>query len=237
MLLPHGFEGMGPEHSSARVERFLSLCAEDNMTVCNLTTAAQVFHALRRQVKRHWRKPLVIMSPKSLLRAQKASSSLKELAEGSFQRLIPDRDVTAKKVRRVLACSGKVYYDLLDEREKLGRDDVAIIRYEQLYPLRPQELRDVLAPYADGTELVWVQEEPFNSGAWYYLNAHLPQLLGDRLPLRCVSRSPSASPATGSKKAHDLEQQQVVDDAFAELASERSNATSAAESAAGASAS
>ncbi len=239
MLLPHGFEGQGPEHSSARLERFLSLCAEDNMTVCNLTTAAQVFHALRRQVKRHWRKPLVVMSPKSLLRAQKASSSLKELAEGSFQRLIPDRDVPAKKVRRVLACSGKVYYDLLDGRDKLGRDDVAIVRFEQLYPLRPQELRDVLAPYADGTELVWVQEEPFNSGAWYYLNSHLPQLLGDRLPLRCVSRSPSASPATGSKKAHELEQQQLVDDAFADLTAGKSSSekTTSAEEAARATAS
>ncbi len=225
MLLPHGFEGMGPEHSSARLERYLSLCAEDNMMVCNLTTSAQIFHALRRQVKRRWRKPLIVMSPKRLLRAPEAASTLKELAEGSFQRIIPDREVPAKKARRVLACSGKVYYDLMSGREKAGRDDVAIVRFEQLYPLRPQEVRDVFAGYADGTELVWVQEEPFNSGAWYYLNAHLPQLLGNRLPLRCVSRPPSASPATGSKHAHELEQQQLVDDAFADLGSGKSSST------------
>src|SRR5690606_24174923 len=155
---------------------------------------------------------LIVMSPKSLLRAQKSSSSLQELAEGSFQRLIPDTDVPAKKVKRVLACSGKVYYDLLEGREKRGRDDVAIVRFEQLYPIRPQELRDVFAPYADGTDIVWVQEEPFNSGAWYYINAHLPQLLGHRLPLRCVSRPPSGSPATGSREAHNLEQAQLVED-------------------------
>ncbi len=219
LLLPHGFEGQGPEHSSARLERFLALGAEDNMSVCNLTTSAQIFHALRRQVMRPWRKPLVVMSPKSLLRAPKAASSLKELAEGSFQRLIPDTAAPPKKVKRVLMCSGKVYYDLLEGRDKLERDDVAIVRLEQLFPIRPQELRDVLAPYADGTDLVWVQEESFNSGAWYYINAHLPQLIGHRLPLRCVSRPPSGSPATGSREAHLLEQQQLVDDAFADLAS------------------
>jgi 2-oxoglutarate dehydrogenase E1 component len=219
MLLPHGFEGQGPEHSSARLERFLSLCAEDNMMVCNLTTAAQVFHALRRQVKRPWRKPLVVMSPKSLLRAEKAASSLADLAEGTFQRIIPERDVPPKKAKRVLFCSGKVYYDLVKGREERGRDDVAIVRLEQLYPIRVQELRDLFAEYADGTDLVWVQEEPFNSGAWYFINAHLPQMLGHRFDLRCVSRPPSASPATGSKEAHKLEQQQLVDDAFAGLES------------------
>ena len=222
MLLPHGFEGAGPEHSSARLERFLSLCAEDNIIVVNLTTAAQIFHALRRQVKRRWRKPLVVMSPKSLLRSQKAASRLEELAEGSFQRLIPDRDVPPKRAKRILACSGKVYYDLVEGREKRGRDDVAIVRFEQLYPIRPQELRDVFAPYADGTELVWVQEEPLNHGAWYYINAHLPSLLGDRLPLRCVARPPSASPATGSKQAHELEQRALVEGAFADLGSPKS---------------
>jgi 2-oxoglutarate dehydrogenase E1 component len=217
MLLPHGFEGQGPEHSSARLERFLALSAEDNIMVCNLTTAAQIFHALRRQVKRKWRKPLVVMSPKSLLRSPKAACTLKDLAEGSFQRIIPDRDVPAKKARRVLLCSGKVYYDLVEGREAHKRDDVAIIRFEQLHPLRPQEIRDVLAPYADGTDLVWVQEEPFNSGAWYFMNANLPKILGDRFALRVVSRPPSASPATGSKEAHVLEQQRIVTDAFSDL--------------------
>ncbi|HJL17419.1 MAG TPA: 2-oxoglutarate dehydrogenase E1 component [Sandaracinaceae bacterium LLY-WYZ-13_1] len=221
MLLPHGFEGQGPEHSSARLERFLSLCAEDNMMVCNLTTASQIFHALRRQVKRPWRKPLVVMSPKSLLRAEKAASSLDDLAKGSFQRIIPDHDVPPKKTKRVLFCSGKVYYDLVKGREEKGRDDVAIVRLEQLYPIRVQELRDIFSGYADGTELVWVQEEPFNSGAWYYVNAHVPQMLTHRFPVRCVSRPSSASPATGSKQAHLLEQQQLVDDAFADLESAR----------------
>ena len=224
LLLPHGFEGMGPEHSSARLERYLALCAEDNMMVCNLTTAAQIFHALRRQVKRSWRKPLIVMSPKSLLRAEVASSSLEELARGSFQRIIPEREVSAKKVKRVLACSGKVYYDLVAGREQRGRDDVAIVRLEQLYPLREQELRDVFAPYADKTDVVWVQEEPFNSGGWYYINSHVAPLLQDRFRVRCVSRPSSASPATGSKQAHILEQQQLVEEAFAGTASEKNAA-------------
>jgi 2-oxoglutarate dehydrogenase E1 component len=167
------------------------------------------------------------MSPKSLLRSQKASSTLSELAGGTFQRIIPDREVSPKKVKRVLACSGKVYYDLLEGRESRGRDDVAIVRFEQLYPVRPQELRDIFAPYADGTDLVWVQEEPFNSGGWYYINAHLPQLLSERLPLRCVSRPPSASPATGSREAHHLEQQQLVSDAFADMGATKSTAPEA----------
>lgn len=214
LLLPHGFEGMGPEHSSARLERWLALCAEDNMMVCNLTTSAQIFHALRRQVVRKWRKPLIVMSPKSLLRSPKAASSLDELAEGSFQRIISEREIDAKTTKRVLLCSGKVYYDLLAGRTEAGRDDIAIVRLEQLYPIRRNELRDVLAPYADGTELYWVQEEPFNMGGWYYVNAHLPEILGDRFELRCISRPISASPATGSKEAHKIEQKQLVDQAL-----------------------
>ena len=214
LLLPHGFEGMGPEHSSARLERFLSLAAEDNMMVVNLTTAAQIFHALRRQVLRPWRKPLVVMSPKSLLRSEKAASTLDELALGSFQRIMVEREVAPRNAKRVLLCSGKIFYDLHAARERQERDDVAIIRFEQLYPLRARELRDIFAPYADGTELVWVQEEPFNSGAWYYINAQLPGLLGGRFPVRCISRPPSASPATGSGEAHKIEQRQIVDEAF-----------------------
>jgi len=217
MLLPHGFEGMGPEHSSARLERFLALCAEDNMTVCNLTTAAQIFHALRRQVLRKWRKPMVVMSPKSLLRSPKAASTLDELAEGSFQRIIPERKVAAKSAKRVLMCSGKVYYDLVAARQKMGRDDVAIVRLEQLYPVRRAELRDVLAPYGDDTEVLWVQEEPFNMGAWYYVNAQFPEWLGDRFQIRCVARPISASPATGSKEAHKIEQKKLMEQAFAGL--------------------
>ncbi len=215
LLLPHGFEGMGPEHSSARLERFLALAAEDNMMICNLTTSAQIFHALRRQVIRKWRKPLVVMSPKSLLRSPKAACSLEDLAQGSFQRIIPERAVSAKNVRRVLLCTGKVYYDLVARREAAERDDVAIVRLEQIYPVRRAELRDVLAPYADGTDIVWVQEEPFNMGAWYFINAQFPAWLGDRFSVRCVSRPSSASPATGSKEAHKIEQKDLIDQSFA----------------------
>jgi 2-oxoglutarate dehydrogenase E1 component len=213
LLLPHGFEGQGPEHSSARLERFLQLCAEDNMQVCNLTTPAQYFHVLRRQVLRPWRKPLVIMTPKSLLRHKHAVSTLNDLAEGSFQRVITDTSVTARKVKRVLLCSGKVYYDLLAAREQKEREDVALVRLEQLYPLDPDELTGALSMYPDAAKLVWVQEEPFNMGAWYYLRA--------RYSLRrisCVSRPESASPATGSAGAHRVEQQLLIDQAFGDAA-------------------
>ncbi len=215
LLLPHGFEGQGPEHSSARIERFLQLSAEDNMQVCNLTTPAQLFHALRRQVNRPWRKPLVVFSPKSLLRHPQAVSTLDELASGSFQRVIPDSGsgVDPAKVKRILLCSGKVYYDLAAERAKRKVTDIAIVRMEQLYPLSPA-LGAVLAPYKEGTPVVWVQEEPRNMGAWYFLNAHRTELLAGRHPLSLVSRAESASPATGSKAAHDLEQKMLLDEAF-----------------------
>ena len=217
MLLPHGFEGGGPEHSSARLERFLALAAEDNIQVVNLTTAAQIFHALRRQVKRAWRKPLVVMSPKSLFRSDEAACTLDDLANGEFQRIIPDREVVGKKAKRVIACSGKLYYELAAKRKSDGRDDVAIVRFEQLYPLRTEEIREVFSAYADGTDLVWCQEEPWNSGAWYFMNARLPAILDGRFPLRCVSRVESASPATGSEAAHKMEQAQLIDEAFAPL--------------------
>ncbi len=214
LLLPHGFEGQGPEHSSARVERFLQLSAEDNIQVCNLTTPAQLFHVLRRQVNRPLRKPLVIFTPKSLLRHPEAVSTLDELASGGFQRIIPDATVDPKAVKRILLCSGKVYYDLAAERRKLGRKDVAIIRLEQLYPLS-SALQQALAPYAEGTPVVWVQEEPRNMGAWYFVNAHRQEMFGSRHPLSLASRAESASPATGSKAAHDLEQKMLLETAFA----------------------
>jgi 2-oxoglutarate dehydrogenase E1 component len=213
LLLPHGYEGQGPEHSSARLERFLQMSAEDNIQVCNLTTPAQYFHALRRQVVRPWRKPLVIFTPKSLLRHKAATSTLDELATGHFQRVIGDPVIDPNKTRKVLLCSGKVYYDLVDTRTKLGRDDVAIVRLEEIYPLHESLVR-VLAPYKDGTPLVWVQEEPRNSGAWYFLNANLRSLLGDRMPLGVCSRAASASPATGSKASSDLEQKMLMEEAF-----------------------
>ncbi|MEM7435153.1 MAG: 2-oxoglutarate dehydrogenase E1 component [Myxococcota bacterium] len=215
MLLPHGFEGQGPEHSSARLERFLLLCAEDNMQVVNLTTPAQLFHCLRRQVHRPWRKPLIVMSPKSLLRHRRAVSTLDELAEGEFQRIIPDEaSIDASKVRRLVLCTGKIYYDLLDRRERDGIDDVGIMRMEQLYPLRAQELQARLAPYPKDVDLVWVQEEPWNMGAWYFMRARLPEILGNDVPLRCVARPESASPATGSGASHKLEQQLLLDEVF-----------------------
>jgi 2-oxoglutarate dehydrogenase E1 component len=214
LLLPHGFEGQGPEHSSARLERFLALAAEDNMQVANLTTPAQIFHCLRRQVLRPYRKPLVIMSPKSLLRHPDAASGVEELTEGGFQRIIPDRTVDPERVRRVILCSGKVYYDLLTTRNSAKRDDIALIRVEQLYPLQPQHVIDVLRPYKTGTDLVWVQEEPWNSGAWYYINARVPAMLNGRFTLRCVSRVESASPATGSHAAHKLEQERLIAEAL-----------------------
>ena len=209
LLLPHGFEGQGPEHSSARLERFLGLCAEDNMQVCYPTTPAQIFHLLRRQVLRPWRKPLVVMTPKSLLRAKAAVSTLNDLAQGSFQRVIPDEQVK-KGARRVLLCSGKVYYDLAAARVEKKREDVAIIRLEQLYPLSDAALKEALAPHPKA-EVIWVQEEPFNMGAWYHLHARWPASLPR---LACVSRPESASPATGSEKSHKFEQHLLVDQAF-----------------------
>ena len=214
LLLPHGFEGQGPEHSSARLERYLALCAEDNMQVVYPTTPAQIFHLLRRQVHRQWRKPLVVMTPKSLLRHKRAVSTLDELAEGRFQRLIDDDHVDAAAVRRVLLCTGKVYYDLLDGREKRGIEDVAIIRFEQLYPFSPKELRRVLGRYPANVDYVWVQEEPWNMGAWYYIRARLPQVASEGFTLRCLSRPESASPATGSKAAHVIEQKELVANAL-----------------------
>jgi 2-oxoglutarate dehydrogenase E1 component len=215
LLLPHGMEGQGPEHSSARLERFLNLCVNENMQVCNLTTPAQYFHVLRRQVLRPYRKPLVIMSPKSLLRHPMATSSLSDFTEGGFQHIIPDAVVKdAKKVRRVLLCTGKVYYDLLAAREERGYDDVAIIRVEQLYPLRKDELLEALSAFKDGTPVVWVQEEPKNMGAWPYMNRELPGLVLGSFPWSCVSRPLSASPATGSATRHKREQARLVEDAF-----------------------
>lgn len=214
LLLPHGFEGSGPEHSSARLERFLVLASEDNIQVCNLTTPAQYFHVLRRQVIRPWRKPLILMSPKALLRDSKKGSKLRELWEGKFEPVIADTTVEPSKVTRVLLCSGKVYYDLIATREAQKANHVAIVRVEQLYPLRVDALNAALSKYDAKAELVWVQEEPWNMGAWYAINARLPSLLGGRA-LRCVARAESASPATGSMSSHKLEQRKLVEEAFA----------------------
>ncbi len=217
LLLPHGFEGMGPEHSSARLERFLTLAAEDNIQVVQPTTPAQYFHCLRRQVHRCWRKPLVVMTPKSLLRHPRCVSSLEELTRGRFQRILPDAwNEPERKIGRVLLCSGKIYYDLEQRREAAKRSDVAILRVEQFYPLSDEALQAALAPYADGTPVVWVQEEPENMGAWRHWQARLGGKIFDRLPLSGIFRVESASPATGSKGAHEIEQERLLSEAFAE---------------------
>ncbi|MFN7812548.1 MAG: 2-oxoglutarate dehydrogenase E1 component, partial [Planctomycetia bacterium] len=215
MLLPHGFEGQGPEHSSARLERFLSLCAKDNMQVVQPTTPAQLFHCLRRQVLRVWRKPLVVMTPKSLLRHPGCVSPIDDLVKGSFQRVIPDGSGTAPRdVRRILLCSGKVAYELEKRRQELGRTDVAVVRVEQLYPLPRAALEAALAGHAAGTPAVWVQEEPENMGAWRFLRIHFGEKLFDRFPFSGVCRQSAASPATGSKKSHDMEQNELLAAAF-----------------------
>jgi 2-oxoglutarate dehydrogenase E1 component len=215
LLLPHAFEGSGPEHSSARLERFLAQAAEDNIQVVVPTTPAQYFHVLRRQMRRQWRKPLVVLTPKSLLRDPRATSPLAGCAQGRFRRALPDpRGLSLKTVNRVLLCSGKIYFDLETERAKLGRDDVAILRLEQLYPFPRAELETLLAGCRDGTNVIWVQEEPENMGAWRYLRVTGSGSFLGRLPCTGICRSASASPATGSHAAHLAEQQELLNRAF-----------------------
>jgi 2-oxoglutarate dehydrogenase E1 component len=217
MLLPHAYEGQGPEHSSARLERFLQLCAEDNMFVGNLTEPAQYFHVLRRQMLTDVRKPLVLMTPKSLLRHKEATSSIEDFTDRSFRRIIPDdRDeVDTESVERVLLCSGKVYYDLLEYAREHDIDDVAIVRVEQLHPLDRDGLLDAVEQFPNYEEVVWVQEEPKNMGAWSHMMPELIDLFGaDPMP-EYVGRVPSASPATGSKASHKYEQKRLVENAFA----------------------
>ncbi len=213
MLLPHGMEGQGPEHSSARLERYLQLCAEDNLQVAYPTTPAQIFHLLRRQVVRPLRKPLIVMTPKSLLRHPRAVSPLSDLASGRFHRILGDDGVDPANVSRVLMASGKIAYDLLAAREERERDDVAILRVEQLYPLAEETVAEALRGIPEAAPVVWVQEEPENMGAWRFLRVQwADRLLGRRFV--GVSRPASASPATGSGAAHKLEQAEVIRTAF-----------------------
>jgi 2-oxoglutarate dehydrogenase E1 component len=214
MLLPHGFEGQGPEHSSARLERYLDIAAEDNIQVVNLTTPANLFHCLRRQVHRKLRKPLVVMSPKSLLRHPEAVSSLAELADGRYQRVIADTTVDPKRCKRVLLCSGKIYYELAEARRQRKAEDVAIVRLEQLYPLSDVELGEALAGYDPSVPVLWVQEEPRNMGAWVFLHVRLGKKILGKWSMYGVTRPESASPATGSIGAHKLEQARLIDEAF-----------------------
>ncbi|MEP7339130.1 MAG: multifunctional oxoglutarate decarboxylase/oxoglutarate dehydrogenase thiamine pyrophosphate-binding subunit/dihydrolipoyllysine-residue succinyltransferase subunit [Acidobacteriota bacterium] len=213
MLLPHGYEGQGPEHSSARLERYLQLCAEDNMQVCYPTTPAQYFHLLRRQVKQEIEKPLVVMTPKSLLRLPAAVSSLDQFTSGGFLPVIGDA-ISPANVERVLLCSGKVYYDLTAELEKNKTDRIAILRLEQFYPFPLTLLQRWLGSYTKAQELFWVQEEPQNMGGWNFMRPRLEALLTDNQELRYVGRAASASPATGSYTIHQLEQQALVKEAL-----------------------
>ena len=217
MLLPHGFEGQGPEHCSARFERFLAMVAEHNIQVCQPTTPAQYFHLLRRQVLCKWRKPLIVLTPKSLLRHPKVVSDIDLLADGGFNKILPDPKFPLVGCRRVLLCTGKVYYDLLAARNKRRIKGVPIVRIEQLYPLSREELLASLDGLADGTEVCWVQEEPENMGAWPYIKLNYGDAASERFSLKRVTRPESASPSTGSMAAHKLEQAELIDEAFANL--------------------
>ena len=211
LLLPHGWEGLGPEHSSARLERFLQLCAEDNMQVANLTTPAQYFHVLRRQIKAPYRKPLVLMTPKSLLRHPMAVSSLKELSHGTFVPVLDDAEATAR-VKKVIFCSGKIYYQLIARRQQINAADTAIVRVELLYPFPDEALETVIGRYKKATAWTWVQEEPENMGAWQFMRPKLAPLL--KKPLDYMGRKAAASPATGFPKIYKMEQDGIVDRAI-----------------------
>ena len=216
MLLPHGYEGQGPEHSSARLERYLQLCAQQNIQVCVPSTPAQAYHMLRRQAIRKMRRPLVAITPKSLLRHPLAVSSLEELIEGEFQNVIGETDsnIHAQKVKRVVMCSGKVYYDLLEQRRQNEQTDVAIIRIEQLYPFPYEEMKKVLEPYAHVKDFVWCQEEPQNQGAWYCSKHNFEASIPEKAKLTYAGRPASASPAVGYTSLHTQQQKQLVDDAL-----------------------
>jgi 2-oxoglutarate dehydrogenase E1 component len=217
LLLPHAHEGQGPDHASARPERFLQLAADINMRIANCTTAAQYFHLLRRQAALLAIDPLplVVLTPKSLLRHASVASAPRELAEGRFQMLIDDEQAAARAndIRRVIVCSGKVFVDLVTSEHRQARQDVAICRLEQLYPLPMRELRATLDRYARAQDIVWVQEEPENMGAWEFVRTHLQDVAGDR-PVERVARPRSASPAEGSAARHAIAQQMLVNQAF-----------------------
>jgi 2-oxoglutarate dehydrogenase E1 component len=215
LLLPHGYEGQGSEHSSARIERFLQLCAEGNMQVVNCSTAAQYFHVLRRQARQDAIKPLIVITPKSLLRLPEAASQVEEFTSGGFLPVMSDKlQVVDDSVNRVLLCSGKVFYDLVAERQKLEDSSVAIIRVEQFYPFPKNLLIEQLSRYSSAKDIRWVQEEPENMGGWSFMESRLLKLLGSNRSLRYVGRPASASPATGSHTIHQMEQQRLVKEAF-----------------------
>ena len=211
MLLPHGMEGQGPEHSHGYLERFLQLCAEQNIQVCNLTTPAQYFHALRKQMKQVFRKPLIIMAPKSLLRHKMAVSALSDFTEGKFNPVIGDPSAS-KRSARLLLCSGKIYYDLLARREEQDGDDVAIIRVEQLYPFPKNHLKAILQQYEQAVEVFWVQEETRNRGAWTFIRDQFLDFYDVKIDY--IGRPASASPATGSYSEHAQELEEILQKAL-----------------------
>jgi 2-oxoglutarate dehydrogenase E1 component len=212
VLLPHGFEGQGPEHSSARIERFLTLCAENNMQLCQPTTPANMFHMLRRQVYRDIRKPLIVFTPKSLLRHPEAKSSLKDFSVGGFKELIDDNVRNTEEISKLAFCSGKIYYDLLEEKRKLGnKEHIAIVRIEQLYPLPKIQIGKILKKYSAARDFIWVQEEPFNMGAWPFIRSEL-----DHIDWHIISRPATGSPATGSSKFHQMQQRKIIEKLFDE---------------------
>ncbi len=218
LMLPHGYEGQGPEHSSARLERFMQLAADTNMQIVQPTTASQIFHILRRQMVRNLRKPLIIMTPKSLLRNKDAASPLSEFTKGGFQTVIPEvKDLKADKVKRLIACSGKVYYDLMKKREEKGADDVAIVRVEQLYPFPHKAFSTEVKKYPNVTELVWTQDEPQNQGAWFFVQHYIHENMADGQKLGYSGRAASASPAVGYSHLHQEQQKALVDGAFGKL--------------------
>jgi 2-oxoglutarate dehydrogenase E1 component len=211
MLLPHGYEGQGPEHSSARLERFLQLCAQHNIQVCVPSNASQVFHMLRRQMLRKMRKPLIVMSPKSLLRHKAASCSVDNLINGTFEVVIPEvEQIDAKSVTKVILCSGKVYYDVAAKRAELKKNNIAIMRIEQLYPFPEPELKAALSQYPNATEIVWCQEEPENQGAWFSTQHHIRACINPKQQLSFAGRAASASPAVGYTSAHNEQQEALV---------------------------
>jgi 2-oxoglutarate dehydrogenase E1 component len=209
MLLPHGYEGMGPEHSSARMERFLQQCAENNMQVVNCSTPANQFHILRRQIRRNFRKPLICFTPKKLLRYPTCVSSLKDFTTGGFKELIDDSTANVKSVKKIAFCSGKIYYDLIEAKQKENNEDLAIVRIEQLYPLPTRQLQEIVSKYKNATEYLWVQEEPENMGAWAYMLRAFREV-----NLKYIGRNESASPATGYGKQHIKQQQSIIDRVF-----------------------
>ena len=221
LMLPHGYEGQGPEHSSARLERFMQLSADTNMQVVQPTTASQIFHVLRRQMVRNLRKPLIIMTPKSLLRAKDAASPLSEFTKGGFQTVIPENkeeiNKKADKVKRVIACSGKVYYDLVKKREEKGADDVAILRVEQLYPFPHKGFATELKKYQNAVDIVWCQDEPQNQGAWFFVQHYIHENMRDGQKLGYSGRAASASPAVGYSYLHQEQQKALVEGAFGKV--------------------